>query len=217
MNNAYPPDMARSLYCHAPNAARLDRRGFSLVEVLAAVSIAAGVISMFASAMMRQLTLGEQTNRLTAVEAVVSADLDWFSNYARLWKLKSGSYLLTTALTVTSSSPKILGDTSYEPSAADCNSGLAQALLTDGKKLFGSKNTLLKTYIPPYEIKISDSTEIPVIVSGVRDLKVVRRADPLGNKIRVFYSLDGANADGLNFSREASLLVEANAWCDRLS
>ena len=215
MNNAYPPDMARSLYCHAPNAARLDRRGFSLVEVLAAVSIAAGVISMFASAMMRQLTLGEQTNRLTAVEAVVSADLDWFSNYARLWKLKSGSYLLTTALTVTSSSPKILGDTSYEPSAADCNSGLAKALLTDGKNLFGSKNTLLKTYIPPYEINISENTVIQV--AGVRDLKVVRRADPLGNKIRVFYSLYGANADGLNFSREASLLVEANAWCDRLS
>jgi prepilin-type N-terminal cleavage/methylation domain-containing protein len=207
--------MARSLYCHAPNAARLDRRGFSLVEVLAAVSIAAGVISMFASAMMRQLTLGEQTNRLTAVEAVVSADLDWFSNYARLWKLKSGSYLLTTQLTVTSSSPKILGDTSYEPSAADCNSGLAQAMLTDGKKLFGSKNTLLKAYTPPYEINISGIQEIEV--AGVRDLKVVRRVDPLGNKIRVFYSLDGANANGLNFSREASLLVEASAWCDRLS
>jgi hypothetical protein len=113
------------------------------------------------------------------------------------------------------SSSTILGATSYEPSAADCNSGLAQALLTDGKKLFGSKNTLLKTYIPPYEINISENTEIQV--AGVRDLKVVRRADPLGNKIRVFYSLDGANADGLNFSREASLLVEASAWCDRLS
>jgi len=215
MNNAYPPDMARSLYCHAPNAARLDRRGFSLVEVLMAVSIAAGVITMFSSAMMRQLTLGEQTNRLTAVEAVVSADLNWFSNYARLWKLKTGSYFLSTQVTMTSSAT-VLGATSYEPSAAHCDSGLAKALLEDGKTLFGNTNNSLRTYIPPYEIKISDSTEIPVIVSGVRDLKVVRRADPVGNNIRVFYSLVGDNADGLNFSREASLLVEAAAWCDRL-
>jgi hypothetical protein len=111
------------------------------------------------------------------------------------------------------SSSTILGATSYEPSAADCNSGLAQALLNDGEKLFGTNNNSLRTYIPPYEI--SDKTVIKV--AGVRDLNVVRRVDPLGNKIRVFYSLDGANADGLNFSREASLLVEASAWCDRLS
>jgi prepilin-type N-terminal cleavage/methylation domain-containing protein len=215
MNNSYPPDMARSLYCHAPNAARLDRCGFSLVEVLMAVSIAAGVITMFASAMMRQLALGEQTNRLTAVEAVVSADLDWFSNYARLWKLKTGSYQLDTEITRTSP-PTVLGATSYEPSAADCNSGLAQALLTDGIKLNSVPlKSSLRTYLPPYEIKISDNVKISV--SGVRDLKVVRRADPVGNKIKVFYSLEGADADGLNFSREASLLVEATAWCDRLS
>ena len=118
-------------------------------------------------------------------------------------------------LTVTSSSPKLQGDTSYEPSAADCNSGLARALLTDGKKLFKNKNNSLRTYIPPYEINIDGETVIEV--AGVRDLNVVRRADPLGNKIRVFYSLGGANANGLNFSREASLLVEASAWCDLLS
>ena len=215
MNNAYPPDMARSLYCHAPNAARLDRRGFSLVEVLIAVSIAAGVISMFASAMMRQLALGEQTNRLTAVEDVVSADFDWFSNYTRLWKLKTSGYLLSPEVTMTSSVATLLGATSYEPSAADCNSGLAAALLTDGKTLFGKNNNSVRTYVPPYQINISGITEIPV--SGVDDLKVVRRVDPVGNKIRIFYSLAGDNADGLNFSREASLLVEATAWCDRLS
>jgi len=220
MNNAYPPDMARSLLSHAPNTARLDRRGFSLLEVLVAVSIAAGVVSVVASAMMRQVTLGEQTNRLTAVEAVVSADLDWFSNYARLWKLKTGSYSLNTDITMTTSPYTVGGASSYEPSAADCNSGLAEALLADGRKMYlysATKKVSLKTYIPPYEIKISDNTRIPVTVGGVGDLTVVRRVDPVGNKIRVFYSLDGSNADGLNFSREASLLVEATAWCDRLS
>jgi prepilin-type N-terminal cleavage/methylation domain-containing protein len=220
MNNAFPPDMARSLLRHAPNAVKLNRRGFSLVEVLIAVSIAAGVVSVLASATKRQTTLGEQTNRLTAVEAVVSADLDWFSNYARLWKLKTGSYSLNTDITMTTSPYTVGGAASYEPSAADCNSGLAEALLADGRRMYlysATKKVSLKTYIPPYEIKISDNTRIPVTVGGIGDLTVVRKVDPVGNKIRVFYSLDGPNADGLNFSREASLLVEATAWCDRLS
>jgi len=219
MNNPYPPDMARSLLCHAPNAAKLDRRGFSLVEVLIAVSIAAGVVSVLASATKRQMTLGEQTNRLTAVEAVVSADLDWFSNYARLWKLKTGSYSLNTDITMTSSAYTVGGAANYEPSAADCNSGLAEALLEDGRRMYlysATKKTTLRTYVPPYEINISGDTRIPV-AGGAGDVTVVRRVDPVGNKIRVLYSLDGPNADGLNFSREASLLVEATAWCDRLS
>lgn len=218
MNNP-PPDMARSIFCHDPNAARRDRRGFSLLEVLVAASIAAGVVSVLASATKRQMTLGEQTNRLTAVEAVVSRDLDWFSNYARLWKLKTGSYSLNTDITMTSTPYTVGGAANYEPSPADCNSGLAEALLADGRRMYlysATKKTTLITYIPPYEIKISDNTRIPV-ASGAGDVTVVRRVDPVGNKIRVFYSLDGPNADGLNFSREASLLVEATAWCDRLS
>ena len=164
--------------------------------------------------------LGAGQAALDAVEAVVSADLDWFSNYARLWKLKTGSYSLNTDITMTSSDYTVVGATSYEPSAADCKSGLAEALLADGRKMFlysGTRKQTLRTYIPPYDIKISDNTRIPVEFGGVDDLTVVRRVDPVGNKIRVFYSLDGANADGLNFSREASLLVEATAWCDRLS
>jgi hypothetical protein len=92
--------------------------------------------------------------------------------------------------------------------------------LTDGIKIFqytGSKRINARTYIPPYEIKISDNKRIPVTIGDVGDVTVVRRVEPVKNKIKVFYSLDGADADGLNFSREASLLVEATAWCDRLS
>ena len=188
-----------------------------------AVTIAAGVIRVLVPTLMQQVALGEQSNRLTAVEAVVSADLDWFSNYTRLWKMKTGSYSLRTDITMTSYS--LAGVTSYEPSAAACTSGLAAALLADGQTMYSYseslKNTTLKTYAPPNEIKIGDGVQdrvsIPVSAGGVSGLNVYRNVNAVGNKIRIFYSLDGANADGLNFSREASLLVEAAAWCDPIS
>jgi prepilin-type N-terminal cleavage/methylation domain-containing protein len=223
MNSAYPPDMARSLFCHAPSAAKLNRRGFTILEVLMAVTIAAGVIRVLVPTLMQQVALGEQSNRLTAVEAVVSADLDWFSNYTRLWKMKTGSYSLRTDITMTSSY-SLAGVTSYETSAATCTSGLAAALLADGQTMYSYSESLkntLRTYVPPNEIKIGDGVQdrvlIPVSAGGVSGLNVYRNVNAVGNKIKIFYSLDGANADGLNFSREASLLVEAAAWCDRIS
>ena len=212
--------MAPSQFCHAPNVARLDSRGFSILEVLVAVSIAAGMVGVFVSILTRQVALGEQTNRLSAVEAVVSEDLDWFSNYARLWKLKTGSYSVNTDITMTTSPYTVGGAAVYEPSAADCASGLAASLLADGVKMFfysDFKKLSLRTYVPPNQIKIGDSITIPVVAGAVSELSVVRRIDAVVNKIRVFYSLDGPNADGLNFSREASVLVEAAAWCDRES
>jgi len=228
MNNAYPPDMARSLFCHAPSAAKLNSRGFTIVEVLVAVVIASGVISVIVPTLMRQVALGEQTNRLTAVEAVVSADLDWFSNYARLWKLKTGSYSVNTDITMTTSPYTIGAAAVYEPSAASCTSGLAASLLADAKKMYERTSPLiptsvsnslksnLRTYVPPNPIAIGEETTILVADGNTRGLSVVRQVDADGNKIKVFYRLTGANAGGLNFSREASLLVEAAAWCDQM-
>lgn len=210
---------------HSAEALKPAKSGFTILEVLVAVSIAAGVISLLVPALTQQVALGEQSNRMTAVEAVVSSDLDWFSNYARLWKLKTGSYPVTTDITMTSSYTSG-GAAVYEPPQSGCSeastssSGLAGLLLADGQKLYSlsaSKKLALKTYIPPYEIKIAPSdTTIQVSSGGVSGLNVVRTVTPVGNKLHILYELQGANADGLNFTREASLLVEAAAWCDRL-
>jgi prepilin-type N-terminal cleavage/methylation domain-containing protein len=224
--NKPSPDMVRSPFCHDPCAAASSSRGFTILEVLVAVSIAGGVISLLVPALTKQVALGEQSNRLTAVEAAVSLDLDWFSNYARLWKLKTGSYPVTTDVTMTSSYTTA-GAATYEPPQADCNkapdssSGLAASLLADGQKLYAlpaAKKLALRTYIPPYEIKLAPSTTtIQVSSGGVSRVNVIRTVTPVGTKLRVLYRLQGSNSDGLNFSREASLLVEAAAWCDRLS
>jgi len=229
MNNALHPDMVSSSFCHPANAARTASGGFTILEVLVAVSLAAGVIGLLVPALTRQVSLGEQSNRLTAIEAVVSSDLDWFSNYARIWKLKSGSYPVNKDLTKTSSYTSA-GAATYEPPQTECNqpsnssSGLAKKLLEDGTALYNllpTQKTSLKPYVPLYAL--TSPTTIQVTSGGVTGVNVIRTVTPVGNKIRVFYSLQVANAnadrrnDGLNFSREASFFVEAAAWCDRMS
>jgi type II secretory pathway pseudopilin PulG len=220
--------MLKSLFFKPPNAARSSSSGITILEVLLAVSIAGGLISLLVPALTRQVALGEQSNRLTAVEAVVSSDLNWFSNYARVWKLKSGSYSVTKVVTKTSSYT-LAGAATYEPPEAECKraadsaSGLAKKLLDDGADLHKTSTaTALKTYYPPNPL--TSPTTIKVTSGGVTGLNVIRTVTPVGNMIRVFYKLDFADAaaradlrnNGLNFSREAAFLVEASAWCDRI-
>lgn len=220
--------MLKSPFVKPPNAAQSSSSGIAILEVLLAVSIAGGLISLLVPALTRQVALGEQSNRLTAVEAVVSSDLSWFSNYARVWKLKSGSYSVTNAVTKTSSYT-LAGAATYEPPEAECKqaadsaSGLAKKLLDDGADLRSTSTaSALKTYYPPNPL--TSPTSIMVTSGGVTGLNVIRTVTPVGNMIRVFYKLDFADAaaradlrnNGLNFSREAAFLVEASVWCDRI-
>lgn len=88
--------------------------GITLLEVLVAVVIASSAIAFLVPALTRQLGVSAEADRLTGVEAVVSRDLDWISDYARYWKLRSGPYNLTTAITQASSwtmAPQV----DYEP------------------------------------------------------------------------------------------------------
>ena len=221
--------MLKSSFFKPPNAARSSSSGITILEVLLAVSIAGGLISLLVPALTRQVALGEQSNRLTAVEAVVSSDLNWFSNYARVWKLKSGSYSVTNAVTKTTSPFTLAGAATYEPPEAECKeaadsaSGLAKKLLDDGADLHKTSTaSALKTYYPPNPL--TSPTTIMVTSGGVTGLNVIRTVTPVGNMIRVFYKLDFADAaakadlrnNGLNFSREAAFFVEASAWCDRI-
>ena len=183
--------------------------GFTLIELMAAVSIAAGVISLLVPALLRQVAIAEESNRLTTVEAVVTSDLDKFSNYAKIWKLRSGSYPVSSALTMTSS--YTLGGVSiYDPPRDKCNepsnssNGLAASLLNDGQSqaqfTIGPESDILNTTDPAFK----------AIGGNVR-----RSINAKGNKILISYSLIN-NSYGLNFNRKALVYVEASAWCDHL-
>jgi len=184
---------------------------------MVAVSMAAGVISLLAPALLRQVAIGEEANRLTAVEAVVSSDLDRFKNYARIWKLKVGSYQVTDALTMTTTPYKLGGANIYDPPSDKCNepsnssNGLAASLLNDGQ----SQNP--KIFMPTTQFSIGSWVNIPVDMGGVKGFNVERKVDAVGNKILISYRLlPASNPYRLNFSRNALVLVEAAAWCDRL-
>jgi len=189
---------------------------------MVAISIAAGVISLLVPALLRQVTIGEEANRLTAVEAVVSNDLEWFSKYAKIWKLKTGSYpmvgsqALTTTITKASSyNSEAAG--SYEPSSENCSTGLATPLLTDAQQLSSLTPTnSTSPYLPPYPINITGSTIIQASSGNVSSLNVIRTLSAAGNKIQINYNIVDSSSIGLNFVRVASVLVEAAAWCDRL-
>jgi len=214
--------MLRSPCYPPPKAATPHSGGFTLIEVMVAVSIAAGVISLLVPTLLRQVAIGEEANRLTAVEAVVSKDLDWFANYAKIWKLKSGSFpdagrsVLTNAATKTATEYISGGAAIYEPNPDDCSTGLAAPFLADADDLDTTRTAI--AYIPPYEINGSSPTEITASSGGVSNLSVIRELAAEGNRIHIYYhtTTTDSNSIRLNYTREASVLVEAAAWCDRL-
>jgi hypothetical protein len=186
---------------------------------MVAISIAAGVISLAVPALLRQVAIGEESNRLTTVEAVVSSDIYRFSNYAKIWKLKTGSYPVTKLLTMTSSDPLKLGTITYDPPVDECRDGrLAISLLNDGSRqtpnIFKPAGQLTTGNTDTEildSLDLADRRMINIIGSNV-----LRRVDAVGSKIRLFYQLPVNNTYGISFSREALVLVEAASWCDRL-
>ena len=196
--------MARFSFYYPPNSRRPQGHAFTILEVLAAITIATGVISLLVPSLLRQVSRGEESSRLMAVEAVVSRDLNWFANYATLWRLLVGTYDVPSDVTQTQN---ISGAAAfYVPNPANC-SRPADSLLNDALKITSPE------FKPPYPI--SKGRAISLQGSGIAGAAVVvsRTVTSAGNKIRLSYR---SSINGFPFRREASILVEAAAWCDRL-
>jgi type II secretory pathway pseudopilin PulG len=181
--------------------------GITMLEVLVAVVISSSAITFLVPALLRQVGVSAEADRLTKVEAVVSRDLDYISDYARYWKLSSGPYNLSNTITNTSTSYVMAPQVEYAPPADRCANGtLAAGFLDD----LASVTT---TPARPYAIPVAGGAQsLPVDT----DLEVSRTISSQGSRIHVSYSLTGSKAEGLRFFRQASVLIEAAAWCDTL-
>ena len=181
--------------------------GITMLEVLAAVVISSSAITFLVPALLRQVGVSAEADRLTKVEAVVSRDLDYITDYARYWMLLSGPYNLSNTITNTSTSYVMAPQVEYAPPANRCANGtLAAGFLDD----LASVTT---TPARPYAIPVAGGAQsLPVDT----DLEVSRTISSQGSRIHVSYSLTGSKAEGLRFFRQASVLIEAAAWCDTL-
>ncbi len=200
-----------------------SKSGFTVLEVMVAVIIASASIAVLIPSLSRQLIVADEANQFTAVEAAVTRDLDWLSNYVRIWKLKNGVYSLNGSITKVSWSGEGLGPLAeYEPDAllcqasADSPNGLAGQMIKDAITLNSLQAEELSVFKPPYPIASPGVVQVIEIRSGSVDLSINRTIRPLGNRIHVVYAFAGSVTAKLPFYREASLLVEAAAWCDRL-
>ena len=183
--------------------------GMTLLEVLVAVAIASSAIAFLVPALIRQASISTEATSLTKVEAVVSRDLDWIRDYARYWKLRSGPYNLSAAITKASSyslSPQL----EYEPPANLCANGtLAESFLSDA-------SSVTTTPARPYAISVAGGAQSLPLDPVDTNLEVSRTITTQPNRIQLLYTLTGSKADSLRFSRQASVLIEAAAWCDTL-
>jgi len=180
----------------------------TLLEVLVAVLIATSGIALLVPAFVRQLQVSNEPDRLTKVEAVVSSDLDWIRDYARWWKMQQGPYNLSSAITNTSKPFISSSEVSYAPPQTACTDG------TLGASFLSDAATVVTTPPRPFSVPAGGgSTDLS---TGDNQLNVQRSISPMGSTIQLRYSLSGDRSGSLRFFRQASVLIEASAWCETL-
>lgn len=197
---------------HSAQSRAPGQQGITLLEVLVAVLIGSSAISLLVPPLVRQYSLSGDSSNLTAVEAVVSRDLDWISDFARGWRMQSGPYNLPTAITGLSSAPTG-NDLVYYPDPSLCSAGTLASDSSAGILARMSAATgLTGAAVRPYPIPATASQSQDLVT--VNGITVQRIITPQTNRLQVLYQLSGNAADSLRFSRQASVLIEAAAWCE---
>lgn len=191
--------------------------GFSMLELLLGTVIIGVVVGTISLLFNRQVSFNQRTAALDAIDAAVSRDLTWLKSYARFWEMKSGPYNLTATQTGASSftTSSVLD---YEPAVVDCESGtLAQSFINkaasaDVTPIGTSPNQLVRPNAIPTTSGTAQTITLPAVASAYT---LTRRINYTGltNRVQVVYSVTGADAAQLPYPREASLLLQAEAWC----
>ena len=176
----------------------------SHTELLVAGLIVATVMSSLMNLSSAQMRSTRRASSLQTVENTISQDLAWLRGYARVWGLSAGPYALSPSQTGTTSYT-VSSALQYQPKSTSCDGNLARDFLA-------AAAVVSTTPARPFSIAIGTTT-LP-LPADAKDLTLQRTISTDGvqnNRVRVSYSLSGANAPSL--LRNTAILVEASTWC----
>lgn len=209
-----------------PSLEKLDpsdaAAGVALAEAILGAVMVALVILLVTPPFLRQMGLTRRTASQEAVEAAVSRDLSWLSNYAKIWRMSSGPYTATAAQVGLAADPTRSSIARYSPPTSGtppvCPNNLISQFLTQA----ASANALTLVPARPYDIPTTTGTAQPITITDPAAATVVLNrtitfadastANPEDlNSFLVQYSV--TNPPGLAFNRTTRIIVEAAAWC----
>lgn len=183
---------------------------FSMAEVLIAVVIAglalSGTIAIFNS----QFGSSSDARTRNQLEAIIARDLNWIRTYAKIWRMASGPYNVSTTQTGSSaftSAPLI----TYTPTSTDC-ADLASAFNTNAAGAAGTSLVPTKPYTIPTTLGTSQTL---ATVSGVSVARTINVSTGVtnNNTLAISYALSGGNAANLGLDRQTAVFLEASSWC----
>jgi len=213
--------------------------GWSIVEVLAALSIISLVIASTVQASLRSLQIFNQGAAREGIEQTISKDLGWLRAYSKSWHCQVGPYegCITKASGIASAVnylPEIYSENTnsdYYKFKLWCNNR-SQAIsgATTPAKQFIADASLITSgnYQQPNPVPTSESREILISLDDAppqshaykvyRTLKTTptnseEEALLTGNAVLVNYYTKAKDSPYMRIQRSEQLFIEATAWC----
>lgn len=229
----------RQLLNNKNRAQTLQHKGWSIVEVLAALAIVSLVIASTVQASLRSLQIFNQGAAREGIEQTISKDLGWLRAYSKSWHCQVGPYegCITKASGIASAVnylPEIYSEnvnSDYYKFKLWCNNrSQAKTGATTPAKQFITDASLITSgnYQPPNSIPTSESQEKLINLSDAptqsRAYKIYRTLKTIpvnleeetfltGNAVLVNYYTKITDTPYMRIQRTEQLFIEATAWC----
>lgn len=188
--------------------------GFSIIELLLASFIALVAVNASAQIINNISTSGlnRRAEAISAIEVVISNDLAWFRQYAKLWKISEGPYTSLQTTVAKTKYDKLSNSNKYNPPLNLCGTpAFANEFQKDAASL---KINFDSITLPPYAIPNGDSMTILKLPSSASGYKLERRIESELGSLTISYTLTNPAFDNPTvFRRFSSIYLPAAGWC----
>lgn len=225
-------------YFHAENT-EYRARGFSIIEVLAALAIISLVIASTTQASLQSLQVFNRGAAREGIEQSISNDLGWLRAYSKSWHCQVGPYVGCLVKTQgIASAVNYLPELYSENINSDYNEfkllctnrdNAASGAITPARQFLIDASSLgNSSYRPPNPIPSIEQQETKLDLSEApnqsKDYKVYRSLKTIpttsqeeefltGNAVIVHYYTKESDRPYTRVRRTEQLFIEATAWC----